>query len=547
MDKNSNNINKTNMRKVAGFLFVAGILLVSIHYIFLQNQQVHSDENWLVSIDVNHKIIQPETTISIQPPYESENIRLVGRNISHPGFRVAPSLRKGVTNRGIRLRAHNPGEYQIGIEFSLQLSQTPHFRSATKKVISRKDRQFFLSDNEWLQLDNPKIEAKLIDIGLNTLEQEKLPEVIFQFVRKLSKRNSSVLRRVPDIVNSHSATHREKALLMVALCRKAGVPARVITGLELNDDPSASSVYWVEVYVNDQWLSYHPGHGFSQSLPINYLALDKYGDGIVSASTTKEKITTKEYDLNYDIMIERVPATTASPDNTRHEWYQVFMLDRLSADTREQLSLLMLLPIGALLCGLIRQFAGLHSYGVFTPTILALAFTYANIETTALILLITMALVYFGRPSFHQEMSRTPRLSIIFTLVATGMVMGVSILDYFSLAADGHIILLPIVIITSLIDRFFSTIELHGYHTAFIRLVWTIILTLIVLPVLQLKWLGAWLLRYPEAHLITLSLLIMISYYPFGKHKLPLWLKILTEPEVKMKTKGKKVIKREKE
>ena len=547
MNKTSDNINERNMRKVAGFLFIAGILLVAIHYIFLQNQQLHSDENWLVSIDVSHKTKLPDTIISIQPPYESASIRLVGRNINHPGLSVAPSYRKDVTTRGIRLRAHKPGEYQVGTEFSLQLSQTPHFRGTTNKVITRKHRQFFLLDNEWLQLDNPKIEEKLIDIGLNTIEQEKLPEVIFKFVSEFSNQYSSVLRSVPDILMAHSASHREKSLLMVALCRKAGIPARVITGLELKDDPSASSIYWVEVYVNDGWVSYRPGSGSRQSLPVNYLALDKYGDGIVSASKRKSKITAADFTLDYDIMIERVPATINSPDNTRNEWYQVFILDRLSADTREQLSLLMLLPIGAMLCSLIRQFAGLHSYGVFTPTILALAFTYANIETTMLILVITLALVYFGRPSFHHEMSRTPRLSIIFTLVASGMVMGVSILDYFSLAADGHIILLPIVIITSLIDRFFSTIESQGYHTAFVRLVWTVILTLTILPVLQFKWLGEWILRYPESHLITLSLLIMISYYPFGKHKLPLWLKLLSEPAPKPKPKRKKTTKTEKD
>jgi len=281
-------------------------------------------------------------------------------------------------------------------------------------------------------------------------------------------------------------------------------------------------------------VKYHPGLGLRNKLPINFIALDKYGDGIVSASIKGIAADEKDYAFTNDIMLERMPITTRSQNISQSKWYQVFMLDRLPADTREQLSLLMLLPLGALLCSFIRQFAGLHSYGVFTPTILALAMTYAEKETTALILIITLALVYFGRPTFHHEVSRTERLSIIFTLVATSMVIGVSILDYFSLAADGHLILLPIVIITSLIDRFFSTVEKLGYHTAFVRLVWTIILTLAVLPILQLSSLGEWILRYPEFHLITLSLLILISYYPFAKFKLPAWLGFLIEPEKKL-------------
>jgi len=167
---------------------------------------------------------------------------------------------------------------------------------------------------------------------------------------------------------------------------------------------------------------------------------------------------------------------------------------------------------------------------VFTPTILALAVTYAEIETTALILIITMLLVYFGRPTFDHKMLRTPRLSIVFTLVATSMVIGVSILDYFSLASDGHLILLPIVIITSLMDSFYATVEKLGNHIAFIRLFWTILLTLMVIPVLQLDWLGEFILRYPEFHLITLSILIMISINSTAKLKLPSWLGLLREP-----------------
>lgn len=538
---NSAKPDKSNMRSIAWYLFIAGMVLVGAHYFFLQKQHRQGDESWLISLELSHTTQQPETVISVQPPYESENIRLVGRTINHPGLSILPAVRKGTAKRGIRLYAHKPARYQASLEFSLQLSQTPHFHRAISSALTAKSRQLFLEDNEWSGLDDPKLEAKLIDIGLNTTSQKMLADNIFQFVQTLPGHNPGTVRKVPEILASLSANHREKAMLMVALSRKAGIPARVVAGLELKDDPSASPLYWAELNVSDQWLSYHPGLGYQYVLPINFIALDKYDGSIVTALSTALNVTTKNYAVDYDIMIERMPDTMASPDNTRHEWYQVFVLDRLSADIREQLSLLMLLPLGALLCSFVRQFAGLHSYGVFTPTILALAITYADREVVLLILAITLVLVYLGRPSFHQEMSRTPRLSIIFTLVATGMVMGVSVLDYFSLATDGHIILLPIVIITSLIDRFFSTIELNGYRTALIRLVWTMVLTFITLPVLQLNWLGGLFLRYPEAHLFTLSLLIMISSYPFGKYRLLVWPGFLLEPEKKKSNRpGKK-------
>ncbi|MCW9047832.1 MAG: hypothetical protein OQK46_07110 [Gammaproteobacteria bacterium] len=525
--------NKLKMRRFAITLFIIGLVLIFIHYMFLGSQEIHSDENWFITLETTHTVKEAGTIISIQPPYESRNIRLVGRRVNHAGLNVVAPMRNTISKRAIRLRANQPGTYKSEMEFSIQYSNIAHFYESVTDILGTQKRQFFLADNEWLQLSDPLVEAALVKLATDGIDQEELIERIFDFVARLSIYRSSSLRQVPGILKSRSANHHERALVMVALSRKSDIPARVITGIELKDDPSSSPDYWVEVYINNRWVSFHPGLGYSNSLPINFLALDKHGSGIVSGTIKGRELKTQEYTYINEIMVERAPVSMYSPETTRSEWYQVLMLDRLPSDTREQLSLLMLLPIGVLLCAVIRQVLGIHSYGVFTPTILALAMTYVEKETTALILMITLLIVYFGRPTFHYEMSRTPRLSIIFTLVASSMVIGVSVLDYFSLATDGHLVLLPIVIITSLIDRFFSAVEKLGNHTAIIRLVWTIILTLFVLPVLQMPWLGSWIFRYPEGHLITLSMLIMVSYYPFGKHKLPKWFGPLIEPEKK--------------
>jgi len=529
----SKNKHMYKMRRFAIILFIAAILLISMHYLFLKGQQIHSDENWLITLDTIHTVKQAGTIISIQPPYESKNLRLIGQSVNHAGLHVVPPTRSTISKRAMRLRANQPGTYTTDIEYSVQFSEMPHFYEAITETLNTQKRQFFLADSESLQLNDPSLNAKLLEIEGNEIGKEQRVERIFKFVSKMAIRNSLSLRKVSIVLASNSASHHERSLIMVAMCRKSNIPARVITGLELKDEPSSNPDYWVEVYVNDRWVDYHPGLGYRHDLPINFVSLDKYGDGIVSGAVRGSVLNAENYSYTTDIMIERDPVSIRGFDSSRSEWYQVLMLDRLPSHTRDQLSLLMLLPIGVLLCALIRHIFGIHSYGVFTPTILALAVTYAEKETTALILIITMVLVYFGRPTFHHKMSRTPRLSIIFTLVATSMVIGVSILDYFSLASDGHLILLPIVIITSLIDSFYSTVEKLGSHTAFIRLFWTIVLTLFAVPVLQLSWVGDWILRYPESHLITLSLLITVSYYPFGAHKFPAWLGLLMEPEKK--------------
>lgn len=542
-EENPESENSPQMQKIAVILFALGLVLVALHYLFLQEQDVHNDESWLITLDTTHVVKRENTLISIQPPYESQNLRLTGRRVAHIGLHLVPPKRSTISKRAILLRASTSGTYHTEMEFSVQYSRTPHFHVTSTRSLSTKLRQYFLADSDWLQLEDPKLEELLPKLGLNESDQEELVEKIFQFVMNLKNNKPVTFRFVSEILETRKANRHERALLMVALCRKAGIPARIVTGLELKEDPSTTADYWVEVNLNDSWQSFHPSLGYRNSLPDTFIALDKYGAGIVSGSLPDEPLGEHDYNFINDIIVERIPFTVRSPDTNQSEWYHVLIMDRLPSDTRDQLALLMLLPLGALLCSLIRQVGGLHSYGVFTPTVLALAMTYAEKETTFLIFIITVSLVYFGRPTFRHDMSRTPRLSIIFTLVATSMVVGVSVLDYFSLASDAHLILLPIVIITSLIDRFFSTVEKLGYHTAFIRLVWTVILTIAVLPILQLVWLGEWILRYPESQLFTLSLLILVSSYPFGKYKIPLPFNFMKEPEQK---KVRKIIKKKK-
>jgi hypothetical protein len=524
--------NAKSMRKLAVVLAVMGLLLVIAHSVFLREQQNESVENWSIVFDTTHYVARADTVVSIQPPYESENIRLIGRRVNHIGLKIATPPKNELVRRAIRFRAKQPGTYQTEIEFTLQYSRDPAFHKASIEKLGEQRRELFLADIRTVQYGD-QFEAKTSKLSASVNGMQEAIDEISQYVQGLKRSHTDSLRSLSEIIRSGTANNKERVLLMVALSRRVGVPARVITGVELKEDPSAELDYWVEVFNNEHWESYPPDFAHQGDQSGQIVVLDKSGNGVIATSKAGAPLEAGDYTYENNIAIERLPVTTGSPDITQNRWYQIFIFDRLPVGARDELSLLMLLPLGALLCSLIRQFVGVHSYGVFTPTILALAMTYAEVETTTLIIIVTMVLVYFGRPAFHHELSRTPRLSIIFTLVAIGMVFGVSMLDYFSLATEGHLVLLPIVIITSLIDRFFSTFEKLGNRTAFVRLAWTAILTISVMPLLSLSWLGAWILRYPEIHLFTLSLLIFVAYYPFGKHKIPQWLGFLSEKRKK--------------
>ena len=189
-------------------------------------------------------------------------------------------------------------------------------------------------------------------------------------------------------------------------------------------------------------------------------------------------------------------------------------LTRLSPASREILSALLLLPFGVLTTELIRQFAGIRTYGTFTPTLLALAITSVYWVTAVIVLLLVTVIGVGIRAAMPElNLQRTPRLAIVFTLVAISMSMVVSGMNYFDPDIDNTVTLLPLVILTMLVDRIYTVYDERGLQTAAIRLAWTMIAALVALFVLlQAHW-GAWLVAYPEIHAITLAAVIVIGLY----------------------------------
>jgi hypothetical protein len=137
---------------------------------------------------------------------------------------------------------------------------------------------------------------------------------------------------------------------------------------------------------------------------------------------------------------------------------------------------------------------------------------------------------FLGRAVLPKKLSRIPRLSLVFTFVAMSMVLSVSLMAYFDIGTAGTVILLPIVILTALVDRFYSYMDKAGTHAALIRMGTTAIIAALCLPVLGFEALGHLMLSYPEGHFITVALILAFSAYK-GRNltDLPL-LRILGEP-----------------
>lgn len=188
-------------------------------------------------------------------------------------------------------------------------------------------------------------------------------------------------------------------------------------------------------------------------------------------------------------------------------------LNRLDLEARQTLALLLLLPFCVLLTTFMRYVLGFYPYGTFTSTLLALAMVYADIEITLVVGGVVIFLALLGRALLPKDFSRVPRLSLIFTFVVFSMVMSISVLEFLSIKHDSNIVMLPIIILVTIVDRFYSYMDKVDTHAAVIRLGVTVFLAASCLPLFGLSFLEKLILSYPEIHFITAALIVMISSY----------------------------------
>jgi hypothetical protein len=115
-----------------------------------------------------------------------------------------------------------------------------------------------------------------------------------------------------------------------------------------------------------------------------------------------------------------------------------------------------------------------------------------------------------------------PRASVILTIIILLIVFGVSVIDYMAPASGVRAVLLPLVILTTLIERFFVTSEEDGGAFAIQLVVGTFVVAAFCYLILSWERVGQLLLIYPELHFFTIAAFIWIGRYS-GYRLVELW------------------------
>lgn len=138
------------------------------------------------------------------------------------------------------------------------------------------DYKRYLSGSSYIDLDDPRL-AQLLDkasAGVNS--PYKLAKVLCMFVREYitDKNLRNVFSSSYEVIRTRSGDCTEHSVLLIALLRKAKIPARAVVGLVYSDNPSGNPAdsyaagkgaffyhMWVDAYIGGRWIELDPTLG----------------------------------------------------------------------------------------------------------------------------------------------------------------------------------------------------------------------------------------------------------------------------------------------
>ncbi|HTZ40979.1 MAG TPA: UUP1 family membrane protein [Syntrophales bacterium] len=297
---------------------------------------------------------------------------------------------------------------------------------------------------------------------------------------------------------------------ILTLLEASGLPARIVTGLQLSEGIETQPLTWIDVWTGQKWESLRPETGEIEKTPMRLLALSV--DGLPAVRVSGGELAEVRWIVSREIMshwrsyYERVKRSNRFLD----QWSLFRLPDNFQATFR----ILLLVPIGALIIGFLRNVIGFPTFGVFMPVLLALAFRSTGLIYGLAIFAGILCLGYGVRSALDRlRLLLVPRMSVILTLVIGCFTLIALVGNKTGLRHLMAVGLLPFVILTMIIERFFIVIEESGLQEGLKMALGSAAVAMIAYVIISWETLQLTFFVFPELLLAVIALQILLGRY----------------------------------
>ena len=306
-----------------------------------------------------------------------------------------------------------------------------------------------------------------------------------------------------------SRTHgREDSLLL--LLRAANLTARLVEGLPLAEGIQNQLLSWVEVWNGKSWDILFPERGEVVSDPATYLPLSVGGIPALRISSGGRA------DIRWSLSREVVSRWSLHWERIRrsNRFLDRWSLFQLPPEFQRTFRILLLVPIGTLIIGFLRNMIGFPTFGIFMPVLMALAFRSTGLAYGLGIFAGILLVGYAVRCGLDKlRLLLVPRMSVILTLVIACFTLLALAGNKFGMREFMAVGLLPFVILAMVIERFFVLVEEAGIRAGLRTAAGSAAVSIISYGIISWEPLQLTFFVYPELLAAVAAVQILLGRY----------------------------------
>jgi 7 transmembrane helices usually fused to an inactive transglutaminase/Transglutaminase-like superfamily len=312
-----------------------------------------------------------------------------------------------------------------------------------------------------------------------------------------------------DCLKNGSGDAAAKSRLLAALCRNRGIPARLVSGLALGKEQKESAHVWVEAWVNGHWMPMCPYYHHLGRVPPTYLVFG-FGDMMMARGHDL-------HDLDYGFHVEHLnkPDDAEEDNDFPRNLMLAYSLHNLPPTAHRLVEFLLLLPVAALIICVYRNLIGLESFGTFAPALIGLAFRDLRDSWRGIVVFVAIVLIGWGmrRILDRYHLLQVPRKAFVLSLVVILLISSIVAANSHGVEATRYITLFPMVILTGMIERFWTLEAEDGTSSSFKTLFTTMLIAASISLLLSLEVVVNHMFRYPETLGLVMAAQLLIGRY----------------------------------
>jgi uncharacterized protein with transglutaminase domain len=241
-------------------------------------------------------------------------------------------------------------------------------------------------------------------------------------------------------------------------------------------------------------------------------------------------------DLDYAFLVEaKGPAATTTANSSLQRFFQRISLFSLPPAEWRLVEFLLLLPVAALVICVYRNIIGLPSFGTFAPALIGLAFREDHTRPGMLVFVAILLMGWCMRRVLDRyHLLQVPRTAFMLSFIVVMLIGLILAANYRDIAATRFVTLFPMIILTGMVERFWTNEAEDGAWSSFKILVCTLASAASIALLVSFPPLVNHLVNYPETIGVVMACqLLMGRYTGYRLSELFRFRDFVKDPEVK--------------